>query len=540
MKIITPQTETTLYDPQGHLLFKATESDNDRSRRLTFGPRYLTIADLKGAEPKKSDYTLYLEMYKRHPTVSAAINKIVKVCTNTGWDFVPRDSRTSVDESEYNTANTFFNTQPDFMTEARKVYQDLLIFGDAFLYVVPNRRRKPSRLKRLAPWTVHIKAKKNGKIEFYCQKDPNSPRDEAVFFQPHEILHFKLNNPEDDLYGLSPLEALKSTVTTDFHAMEFNKQFFMNGASTGTMLFVEEATEDELERNKKWLQEEYTGTRNAHKPIILAGKVKLERSVQSHNEMSFIEMRNFIIEEILSVLDVPPAKIGRMETANRSNAKEQDKSFRTEAIAPLQYTVENVLNNAFMRDILGLHSTLFQHSEVDVRDALEFADLNGRYLDRGVLTVNEVRGTLGKAPIDGGDVPTLMSPTGAIPIDRLDLYFTIAQSNIDNIAPKPRSPKSGETIHPPPDTRDTGQRPAKSIDAQGAVLWLQRGTDTKTLRQAYSFAMDAAANVEDEDSWLANVGLTTIKKAIQTDDEDLRCAYAERALAYFTELVGAE
>jgi len=520
------QEHPVLYLPDGRVHKAASE---DASQRSSFGPFVLFRDDLYGAQPKVADWALYLGMYKQHPYVKAAIDKLVKVCTNTGFDFVPRDSRSVVRDDEYRKAREFFDKQPDFLGELRRIYRDLLIFGDAYLYIVPDRKRRPARVKRLAPWSIHIKPKPNGDPEYFVQSDPFNPSGESVKFFEHEIIHFKIDNPGDDVYGLSPLEALKNTVATDLFAMTFNKNFFKNGASTGTIIVIEEATEEDIERNRRWIQESYVGTDNAHKPILIAGKVRVERGIATHSDMSFLEGRERIKQEILAVIDVPPAKIGDMETANRSNSKEQDKSFRSESVSPLQRIFESKFNDHFIRGILGLKDTVFKHSEADVRDALELADLNGRYLDRGVLTIDEVRATLGKGPVDGGNIPTIMTPTGAVPVDRLNLYFRLPQVNYPDVPPVPEDPPQGERVPPSREQAVTVERASLSA----AVDYLQKATQP-SLRQAYAFIHDVA---ESGSNWLIDNAMMAVKKALDTSDVHLKQAYAERALAYITQLL---
>jgi len=526
-----------LYLPNGQV-HKAREDDKSRS----FGPFVLfRNPRLDGAQPKQSDWRLYLEMYKRHPWVKAAIDKLVKVATNTGYEFVPRHSRATVREDEFRVAQAFFQRQADFMGEVRRIYRDLMVFGDAFLYVVPDRRRRPARLKRLAPWTIHIKAKPDGEVEEYVQADPHNLREDAIVkFLPHEIIHFKIDNPEDDLYGLSPLEALKTTVTSDLFAMQFNQKFFENGASTGTIIIIEEATNDELERNKRWIQESYIGTENAHKPIIIAGKARIERGIASHEEMSFLAGRDRNKAEILAGIDVPPAKLGSMETANRSNSKEQDKTFRSEAVGPLHTIFETKFNDHFMRDILGLQDTIFKHSEADVRDAIELADLHARYLDRGVLSINEVRANLGKIDISGGDIPTIMTPTGAVPVDRLDLYFKLPETNVGQVPVTPDAQAPAD--QPPPDQEPQAEVGYPPVTRSTTREWLtqarwllQRSRDRHAMRHVYTLLTD----FEDaHPHWMLTQAREAVRRALRrSDDAELVEGYIERADRYLALLL---
>lgn len=513
-----------LYLPNGEVVEKAHTGDG-RAQRLNFNIVPISSLDLKGAQPKRDwmQWKLLYDMYRRHPTVRAAIDKIVKVATNTGYDFVPRDSRAKVKQSEYRKCKAFFDKQHDFVGELRRIYQDLLIFGDAYLYVVPDRRRQPSKLKRIAPWTMHIKSKRNGEVDYYVQRDPDDPLSESIVFKTHEILHFRIPDPADDMYGLSMLESIKLTVTTDLNAMTWNKAYFQNGAATGTMLLIEEASEAEVDRAREYIKRVYSGSENAHLPMILTGKMRVEKSVVSHEEMGFLGGRKQLMMEILSVLDVPPAKIGHMESANRSNSKEQDKTFRTESVTPLQYIVESVVNDQFLRGVLGVQETIFRHSKADVRDAQEQMDLWADGLQHGIYNINEVRAELGRAPIDGGDINTVMTPTGAVPVVDLELYFRLPKLNVD-VIPEDAHDGHGHADGPQDETlAGPEQKPTTNVEVGAALA-------TKSMaRQLWLQSQDLLEQHEDNEALIKIE--RDLSKAVKTFDEDVRLGLVERAYA---------
>jgi HK97 family phage portal protein len=539
-----------IYLPNGQLVTKARDSDG-KGRAVGLTP-WKELAwngrNAQGATAKKGNWKDYYGMYKRHPIVRAAIDKIAKTATNVGYDFVPRDSRAEPKPREIKVLQAFFDQQEDFIYELRRVYKDLLIYGDAYLYVIPDRKRRPVRLKRLSPKTIQIKAATNGKVEAYYQKDPDDITSNAVHFAPHEILHFRIDDPDNDLYGLSPLESLKDAVATDIYATMYNGAFFKNSAVTGTIIAVRNANPDEVERNRRWLEENYQGPGAAHKPLVIEGEsVDVKKSVASHMEMGFLEGRKFIIQEILAVLDVPPSKLGFLENANRSNSREQDKTFRTESVTPLQYIVESTLNDGFIRKILGVEHTIFKHSEADARDQLESMEIFTRAEAWGIMTPNEVRSRLGMAPVDGGDTPFIMTPTGAVPLDRMQLYFQIPKTNIDKVPPHPDDPPEGEdqeggvgplagrrTNETQPEPETTEKFVTPPLAAQGLLMKLSAAlTNDNALRQAYSYAVDAS---ESGDTRILHV-VDVLQKACRTDDTILRQGYIERAHETMSEFI---
>ena len=486
---------------------------------------------VKGAAIKKGNWRDYYDMYRQHSIVRSAIDTIALNATAAGFDFVPRDSRAKIRDDEVAVLKTFFSGQSDFIGELSQIYRDMFIYGDAYLYIVPDRRRKPKLLKRIHPKTIHIKVSKNGNIEAYYQKDPDRLDDDVVAFRPHEILHFKFPDPDNDIYGLSPLESLKHAVAADLYAQRYNASFFANSGVTGTIIGIRNANPDEIQRNRVWLNENYTGPEAAHKPIVVEGEsIEIKKSVATHQEMGFLEGRRFIIMEILAVLGVPPVKIGILESANRSNSKEQDKTFRTEHVAPLQNIVQNVINNFFIRNILGVEETIFVHAEGDTRDAIEQMDYYTKGEAWGVFNPNEIRSRLGMAPVEGGEINLIMTPTGAVPLDRMNLYFSLPEQNTDKIPPVATDPPQGESM--PKDTVEvaTAFPAAKSrsipLTLQGAIVKITEAPHNESaLRQAYSYLVDAS---ESGDPRVINAR-DSLSKACRTNDTILRQGYIERA-----------
>jgi HK97 family phage portal protein len=543
---------TALIDPRGAPLQKTVVVNEDevgRAKIVGLSPwkdRRTHPWNLGGASVKAMKWDEYFDMYSNHAMLRAAIDKIAKSATNVGFDIVPRDSLSEPDEAEVQIIKEFFDGQADFSAELRKAYKQLLICGDAYLYIIPNRKREPIGLRTLHPKTVHVQITPQGRITGYVQKNLDEIGDdsEAVFFEPHEIIHIKIENPNDDIYGLSPLESLKWAVGADLYAQRYNAAFFANSGVTGTIIGVRNADPAEIQRNRKWLEENYMGPEAAHKPIILEGEsISISKSVATHTEMGFLEGRTFIIQEILAVLDVPPAKLGRMDSANRSNSKEQDKTFRTESVAPLQWVVEAAINGQFVWPILGATNTKFVHSEGDMRDQIEQMKLFTDAEAYGIMNPNEIRRKLGMAPVDGGDTNFIMTPTGAVPLDRMDLYFQMPQQNTDKIHVGDDPPEGEPTPKPTPNSKVTSTIKSLSTGldyAANAYDVLSKATTKSDLALAYSFLDDANQQMEDDNALEAQ---RTLHKALQADDAALMQGYLGRAiqsLSSFSHLLDGE
>lgn len=396
----------------------------------------ISIADNEERKNTPSGYSTYTSMYKQHPIVRAAIDKLAKQSVANGYNFVQRDKKfgAEVNEAAVQNLSAIF-ARSKAQSLLRQTYTDLLIYGDAYWWITKSRLGVPYAFLRQAPSSVSIVIDKETRdVTSYIVRDTQG---NELQYEPTDFLHFKLFDPDNDVYGLSLLESLKSTVAQDLFAQTYNEAFFANSAQTGIVFNMRNASKEEVERNREFLKKEYVSARNAHKPLLLEGDVDVQRSVSTPAEMQFIDGRKQLLTEILAVFDLPYTKLGgTSESANRSQSSENDKSFRAEAIVPLQGIVEEVINEDFILLIVKVEDTIFTHEEVDLRDESEKSDIWVRYLEHGVMTINEVRAEKGLPPVDGGDIPYLQTSTGIVAVKNIEataeLEMKSKQAAVDN------------------------------------------------------------------------------------------------------------
>lgn len=487
---------------------------SDQSLSPNYSPWHdFNTLRLRGALGSKGKWDDYYQMYVAHADVRAAIDKIARTATNAGFYYSTRDAQRPQNVAELNTLNAFFDAQPNLMQQFRKVYRHLLICGNAFMYIVTDRRRNPVRIKTLHPKTMTVHLDQRGEVMYYTQtvyQGTNGFEKKEVRFRPSEVIHMMIEDPDSEAYGLSPLESLRHTISTDLFAQQFNRLFFENSGVTGTIIAIKNANPAEVARNKAYLLENYTGPQSAHRPIIIEGdNVSIMRSVSNHTEMGFLEGRRYAREEILSVLDIPPAKLGIMETANRSNAREQDKAFR-ESVSALQSLVQDAINETLIWGALKMKDMKFVHNPSDQQDAIELIEYYTKGEAFGIFSPNDARTRLGYPEVEGGDFYFLQTPVGAIPLPLLEEYFRFPQPNT----------ALDPNIYP---DRDTPPPPKKErVDEVGRIA--RKSLDDAISRRSEVFAAYAAVlDVENSDA----VGY--VRKAMDAKDDAAYRGYLELA-----------
>lgn len=366
---------------------------------------------------KREQYGIYYEMYRQHPIVRGAVEKVAKYAVATGLHFEPEDPNDELNEARAKKLRKFFRAS-NAIHLLRLTYKDLMIYGEAFWYVDISILDTPLKALRLHPKYMSPKLSADESQIVSWEYGPG-PNDKPKVYPDRRILHFKFDDPESDISGLSLLHSLQLTVTTDLNAMHFNGNFFENSAQTGLIIIVKTSTGDEAKRNREWLDENYVGTRNAHRPLLLEGDVDVKPSVNRMTDMQYVEGRILSRQEIMTTLDVPPERLNIVEDFRRPADGASD-AFQSETIGPLQALVEEEINNELILALFGWDDILFKHNETNNQSELNQAKLYAEYERMGVFSVNQIAAKLGLPKVKGGDGHFVQTAAGMIPVDILD------------------------------------------------------------------------------------------------------------------------
>ena len=220
------------------------------------------------------------------------------------------------------------------------------------------------------------------------------------------ILHLAQFHPLDDHYGLSSLEAAAVAVDTHNSAARWNKALLDNAARpSGALVYsgpeAAMLSDSQFERLKQELENQYQGTRNAGRPLLLEGGLDWKAMSLSPKDMDFMEAKHAAAREIALAFGVPPMLLGIPGDNTYSNYQEANKVFWRGTVLPLASRIGSSLTH-WLVPAFG-----------DVRLVVDTDDAPALAKDRAALweqvgkaaflTVNEKREAIGFSPIEGGD-----------------------------------------------------------------------------------------------------------------------------------------
>jgi len=366
-----------------------------------------TTDQTQGRNQRVSYSTLEM-VYKKESWVRAAIDAIQRTCTSNGFRLRTKEDDDPNELSEKETSKIirllrYPNPEDSFTDIVSEVAVDLHLYGDAYIEIVKDSKGMPIALYNLYAPSIKVLVNRHGAVLGYIQNASNSSlrggQAAPVIFDAKEIVHFKLPNPGNEVYGLSPLESLFIPIETDLHAQNYNLTFFKNNATPKLHIDLGNCTLPQLKRTKEFFKREYLG--QPHKTLITEGGAKVTPIGTKPADMEFLNQRKFSRDEILAVFGVPPMKIGITEDVNRASALESDKSFKSDKIIPLQRMIANKINSSVI-SLFNQPRVIFEFVELDLRDEKEQAEIDKIDIESGILTVDEVRKKRGLPPLPKG------------------------------------------------------------------------------------------------------------------------------------------
>lgn len=222
-----------------------------------------------------------------------------------------------------------------------------------------------------------------------------------VALRPDEVIHFKFFNPYDDIRGLSPLEAARISMETDYRAIKYNEAFFKNSAVPEIGLVVPGALSDEqFNRLLAQWESRHKGESKAHRIALLEGGLDVKQLGLKHKDMDFLEQRKFSLEEILGVFGVPKA-IALTSDLRYATAMVQRKAFWNDTLLPQMALIAGKLQADFFPRFAPEFAGWFDTDQVEeLREDLKNKTEVAHKLWQMGFTANEIndRLDLGFAP----------------------------------------------------------------------------------------------------------------------------------------------
>ena len=220
------------------------------------------------------------------------------------------------------------------------LYGHLLVSGNAYIEMV-ELDGKPRELHVLRPDRVKVLADGGGWPKGYeYSTGGRSIRHMIDDAGNSPVLHLSLFHPLDDQYGFPPLQAALMALDVHNAASQWNKSLLDNSARpSGALIYSAKdgnnLSEDQFDRLKRELEEGYTGSQRAGRPLLLEGGLDWKAMGYSPRDMDFMQAKNGASRDIALAFGIPPMLLGIPGDNTYSNYREANRAFWRQTILPM-------------------------------------------------------------------------------------------------------------------------------------------------------------------------------------------------------------
>lgn len=229
-----------------------------------------------------------------------------------------------------------------------------------------------------------------------------------------EVLRDINPDPKNPYRGRGVIAAAAATIDTDQQAKEYNRRFFANSARPSVVVETPtEMADAAYERFKQSFNDAFTGTENAHKPIIVEGAT-VKPFMLTQKEMDFLASQQFTRKEILAFFFVAGAMLGDLDNANRSNLEATEYNLAKYAVKPRVEQYLELLNNRLVK---LTDSSLEFYTDPIVPEDLEAKLKEATAAVNKWATIDEVRKLYGLEELPDGKGKVMYIAANLVPIE---------------------------------------------------------------------------------------------------------------------------
>ncbi|MDJ1007536.1 MAG: phage portal protein [Paracoccaceae bacterium] len=229
-------------------------------------------------------------------------------------------------------------------------YAQLLLTGNAYVEAVGEgalpvelhvlRSDRMSVVPGADGWPVAYEYAVGGKTHRFTVTEAGSP-----------ICHIKSFHPQDDHYGLAPMQAAAAAVDVHNSASRWSKALLDNAARPSGAIVYQGAdgqggtlTADQYDRLLTEMETHHQGARNAGRPMLLEGGLDWKPMGFSPSDMEFQKTKEAAAREIALAYGVPPMLLGIPGDATYANYAEANRAFYRLTVLPLATKVAAALS----------------------------------------------------------------------------------------------------------------------------------------------------------------------------------------------------
>ncbi len=385
------------------LPFAFNKSEADVQKSHAGGSMFALHAQMRAVWSSGDYATLSKVGYMRNPVVNRCVRMIAEAAASA--ELVLYQGRQEFDRHAVLSLLKRPNTHQSGKVLFETIFGHLLVSGNAYLEMV-RIDDEPRELHVLRPDRMRVLTDNNGWPKGYEHATGGKSTRHMIDDQGNApVLHLSQFHPLDDHYGFPPLQAALMALDVHNSASQWNKSLLDNSARpSGALVYSAKEgssnlTGEQFDRLKQELEEGYSGTQRAGRPLLLEGGLDWKAMGYSPRDMDFMEAKNGASRDIALAFGVPPMLLGIPGDNTYSNYREANRAFWRQTILPLLGRTCDAMSHWFSA-----------HADEELRLDFDIDRIEGLALERealwkridkaGFLDEDEKRQAVGYSPRD--------------------------------------------------------------------------------------------------------------------------------------------
>jgi HK97 family phage portal protein len=252
-----------------------------------------------------------------------------------------------VDGGAAKKVNKILNLKPNPFEDRsrffRRAFLDFHLDGNAFFYydgtdlyllpandveVVPDERTFVSHYN-------YIVSNQQQSDYYGFGRGKQTRKQEAIQFEPKEIIHVMNENENSIFRGVSKLKSILNLMELYFYMIKFQRQFFKNNALPGFVLTTDNILSKRVKERllESWRANYTTLFDGARNPAILDGGLKIDEfSTKSFDQLDFENSIERIQQDMSKALGVPYVLL---KSGNNANIDANQKLYYQHTVLPM-------------------------------------------------------------------------------------------------------------------------------------------------------------------------------------------------------------
>lgn len=311
----------------------------------------------------------------------------------------------------------------DFETFLRKLIWDSLVYDQACIEVVPNRKGTPAQWYAVDASTIRLADTASAYQKKKTREDTRYVQiyDGMIITEYNtEQLCFGIRNPRTDMklygYGTSELEMVMIAITSLLWGWQYNQRFFSQGSATkGILNFKGAIPEAQLKAFRRHWYTMISGVENAWRtPITNADDLQWLSVMETNKDMEFSAWMDFLIKVFCGAYQMNPVEVnfqygnvGQKGGLNEANNKEKITESKERGLRPLLRFLAKLINTHIVWPINDNFEFEFVGLDAGTQD--DTAKLNQMRV-KTTRTIDELRAEDDYEPMPDGMGEVILDP----------------------------------------------------------------------------------------------------------------------------------